>query len=194
MKLSWAQQLSCCTCQGGAESADGFWGISCCQWWNHSLDPPWGYHVGLHSDIGRHMRCNAPQCPHGLLAFAWLTMLWKPAYGFLEPHTLGIPYAVGLCWKLIQHQPLCWIFIPLWVGHCLPPEWVETKFLIIHSGKWVLILCLHKHHFLDQLIQIQRVVRCACCIPIGILLHSALKQLRALTKDERECLPSVFHQ
>jgi hypothetical protein len=61
MKSSLAQQLSCCTCQGGAESADGSWGISYCWWWNHSLDPPWGYHVGLCSDVGRRMRCTAPQ-------------------------------------------------------------------------------------------------------------------------------------
>jgi hypothetical protein len=25
-------------------SADGSWGIGYCQWWNHSLDPPWGSH------------------------------------------------------------------------------------------------------------------------------------------------------
>jgi hypothetical protein len=28
------------------------WGIGYCWWWNRSLDPPWGYHVGLCSDIG----------------------------------------------------------------------------------------------------------------------------------------------
>jgi hypothetical protein len=61
------------------------WGISCCQWWNHSLDPPWDYHVGLHSDVGRHLRCNAPQSPHGLLAFVWLTMLQKSVCGSHPP-------------------------------------------------------------------------------------------------------------
>jgi hypothetical protein len=85
MKLSLAQQLSCCTCRGGAVSADGSWGISCCQWWNHSLDPPWDYHVGLHSDVGRHLRCNTPQSPNGLLAFVWLTMLQKSVCGSPPP-------------------------------------------------------------------------------------------------------------
>ncbi len=32
MKSSLAQQLSCCTCLGGGESADGSWGIGYCRW------------------------------------------------------------------------------------------------------------------------------------------------------------------
>jgi hypothetical protein len=115
MKSSLAQQLSCCTCRGGAESADGSWGIGYCRWWNCSLDPPWGYHVGLRSDIGRHMRCTAPQCPHGLLAFVRLTMLWKPMCGFLEPHTLRAPYAVG--WVTLIVDPTS-TFVLNFPYHC----------------------------------------------------------------------------
>jgi hypothetical protein len=44
------------------------------------------------------MRCNTPQCPRGPIAFVRLTKLWKPVCGFLEPHTLRVPYAVGLHW------------------------------------------------------------------------------------------------
>jgi hypothetical protein len=84
MKLSWAQQLSCCTCLGGVESADGSWGIGYCLWWSHSWDPPWGYHVGLCSGVRRCMRSTTPQHPCRLFASVHLTMLWSQCVVFLS--------------------------------------------------------------------------------------------------------------
>ncbi len=43
------------------------------------------------------MRCSVPQRLHGLIASVRLTMLQKSVCGFLEPRTLRVPYAVGLC-------------------------------------------------------------------------------------------------
>jgi hypothetical protein len=43
---------------------------------------------------------------------------------------------------------------------------------------------LRQHGLLDQLIQSQRIIRCAHRSPISILLHSVLEQLCTLSLDQ----------
>ena len=83
-------------------------------------------------------------------------------------------------------------FVPLWVGHRILLEYLETKLLVVHSCKSILVFRLPQDIIFNKLIQGQWIVGSANHIPFYVLLSFILQKLFAMSKNYLEPLSSMI--
>jgi hypothetical protein len=141
------------------------------------------YHDAFHSDKGRHMRRIAPRHRLSQAAVPRILGPRRLECTILEPRIPAKPCAVESPRWNTNIDLGVKSFIPLRVGQNFLLEQIKWKFLVIHSSKRLLLFSLCQYSSLDQSIQCQRIIWCAHCIPICILLHFVLEQLGTLALD-----------
>ena len=71
--------------------------------------------------------------------------------------------------------------ISLVVGDVMLMKTTKFHFLLIHGGKWVLILCLVQYGILNKGHELKWIIDRACGVTIGIVLHIFHQYMCALT-------------